>query len=233
MQLFLPVEKDSDGKLLINLSDVDPPTRRIIAGNVGQLAEIKFDDGRHITIDQRKKIFVLLGEIDQWTGNFTMDITERQMKQLFISEKGLDEEFSFSDCSLKLASEFIEFLIGACFEYDIPFAGKTLDAIREQYGWDMFCIKYHRCMICNQPADIAHVHAVGIGRDRNHISHIGNYVMALCRRHHQEQHRVGIKSFMKENQLKGVKVTPEIAKMLRLGNWQQEQGQNLRFINAE
>ncbi|MGV7807603.1 putative HNHc nuclease, partial [Mycobacterium kansasii] len=51
MQLFLPVEKDSDGKLLINLSDVDPPTRRIIAGNVGQLAEIKFDDGRHITID--------------------------------------------------------------------------------------------------------------------------------------------------------------------------------------
>lgn len=65
MQLFLPVEKDSDGKLLINLSDVDPPTRRIIAGNVGQLAEIKFDDGRHITIDQRKKIFALLGEIDQ------------------------------------------------------------------------------------------------------------------------------------------------------------------------
>lgn len=77
MQLFLPVEKDSDGKLLINLSDVDPPTRRIIAGNVGQLAEIKFDDGRHITIDQRKKIFALIGEIDQWTGNFTMDITER------------------------------------------------------------------------------------------------------------------------------------------------------------
>ena len=127
MQLFLPVEEDSNGKLLINLSDVDPPTRRIIAGNVGQLAEIKFDDGRHITIDQRKKIFALLGEIDQWTGNFTMDITERQMKQLFISEKGLDEEFSFSDCSLKLASEFIEFLIGACFEYDIPFISLFLN----------------------------------------------------------------------------------------------------------
>lgn len=82
-------------------------------------------------------------------------------------------------------------------------------------------------MICGAHADIAHVHAVGIGRNRRTISHLGNYVMALCRKHHQEQHSKGIVSFMQDNQLKGVKVTPEIAKMLKLGDWRQEQGEDV------
>ncbi|ATU69516.1 hypothetical protein CT113_03835 [Levilactobacillus brevis] len=227
MQLFLPVEKDPDGKLLINLSDVDPPTRRIIAGNVGQLAEIKFDDGRHISADQRKKVFALLHEIDRWSGNYVMDVTEHQMKYMFLRQRGLYEEFSLSNCSLEMASRFIEFLLGFCFAYNVPIATKVVDSIREQYGWDMYCLRYHCCMICGAHADIAHVHAVGIGRNRQTISHIGNYVMALCRKHHQEQHSKGIVTFMQDNQLKGVKVTSEVAKMLKLGNWRQEQGEDV------
>ncbi|KRL07885.1 hypothetical protein FD38_GL002448 [Levilactobacillus zymae DSM 19395] len=167
----------------------------------------------------------MISEVDRWCGNYIPELTKGQLKRMYALRKGLYENFSLSDCSIETASRFIEFLLEFCFENNIPFASQTVDAIREQYGWDIQCLKFHRCMICGRPADIAHVHAVGIGRNRNHISHVGNSVMALCRDHHQEQHRIGIKTFMQKNQLKGVRVTPEIAEMLQLGNWRMEQGE--------
>lgn len=227
MRLFGMIGQPSENQLVVNLSDLNLSARRLIKANIGQLIELRFDDGRQISADQRKKIFALLHEIDRWCGNYIMDLTERQMKYMFLSQQGMYEEFSLSDCSLEMASRFIEFLLGFCFAYEVPIASKVIDSIREQYGWDMYCLKYHCCMICGAHADIAHVHAVGIGRNRNYISNVGNYVMALCRKHHQEQHNVGIKTFMMDNQLKGIRVTPEIQKMLKIGNWQQDLGRKV------
>lgn len=225
MEIFGTIRKLFRHYLIVHLTDVDPPNRRFIEANVGQLVSVRFDDGRHITADQRKKIYVIFSEIDEWMGTFDSEVTKRQMKREFNLNRGVYEDFSLSNCSIALASQFLEFLIAFCFKWNVPFASKKVDAIRESYGWDLQCLKTHRCMICAQPADIAHVHAVGIGRNRNHISHVGNSVMALCRNHHQEQHRIGIDTFMKKYQLKGVRVTPEIAKMLRLGSWRAERGE--------
>lgn len=227
MQIFGNIRKLFSHYLIIDLNDVDPPDRRLIEENANQLVEVRFDDGRHITRDQRRKIYAMLGEIDRWCGNYIPDLTKSQMKRMYAVDKGLYEDFSLSDCSIAMASRFIEYLLAFCFANDVPFASKTVDVIREQYGWDLQCLKYHRCMICGRHADIAHVHAVGIGRNRNKISHIGNNVMALCREHHQEQHRIGIATFMQRNQLKGVRVTQEIAEMLRLGNWRSERGEEI------
>lgn len=227
MQIFGKIRKLFGHYLIIDLNDVDPPDRRLIEENDGQLVETYFDDGRHITGDQRRKIYAMLGEIDEWCGNYVPDLTKTQMKQEYAVDRGLYEAFSFSDCSITTASDFIEWLLAFCFANDVPFASRTVDVIREQYGWDMQCLKYHRCMICGRHADIAHVHAVGMGRNRNKISHVGNNVMALCREHHEEQHRVGIATFMQRNQLKGVRVTPAIAEMLRLGNWHAERGEDI------
>lgn len=227
MQTFGEFQLTPEDQLIVDLSDVDPPTRRIIKQNLGRLAEVRFDDGRHITTDQRNKIYALMGEIDRWCGNYIPELTKSQLKRMFAVREGLYEGFSLSDCSLELASRYLEYLLGFCFANEVPFASRTVDAIRESYGWDYYCLKYHRCMVCGNPADIAHVHAVGIGRNRQHISHIGNYVMALCRGHHQEQHRVGIYTFMRNNQLKGVKVTKDIAAMLKLGDWRAERGEDI------
>ena len=227
MQIFGNIRKLFSHYLIIDLNDVDPPDRRLIEENANQLVEVRFDDGRHITRDQRRKIYAMLGEIDRWCGNYIPDLTKSQMKRMYAVDKGLYEDFSLSDCSITMASRFIEYLLAFCFANDVPFASKTVDVIREQYGWDLQCLKYHRCMICGRHADIAHVHAVGIGRNRNKISHVGNNVMALCREHHQEQHRSGIATFMQQEQLKGVRVTQEIAEMLRLGNWRSERGEEI------
>ena len=57
------------------------------------------------------------------------------------------------------------------------------------------------------------------------ISHIGYQIMALCREHHNEQHNTGIWTFMRKYHIKGVRVTPELAEMLRLGDWHVYRGE--------
>lgn len=190
-------------------------------------ATLLVDDQRHISRDQQKKAYALLGEIDEWSGNYIPELTKAQMKHQFLLESDTYEPFSLKNCSMSLAREFIDFLIKFCLVWDVPFASKTLDLIQGSYGWELYCLETKHCCICGKHADVAHVHSVGIGRDRKHISHIGNSVMALCREHHQLQHVQGINNFMRLNHLKGVRVTPEIAKMLKLGNWHIEEGEEI------
>ncbi|VDG31460.1 hypothetical protein [Lactobacillus brevis] [Lactiplantibacillus mudanjiangensis] len=185
----------------------------------GSDAGLIYDDGRHISMVQRRKIFAMLHEIDEYFGNYLLGLTEYQMKQRFCSTTQTFDDFSLSNCSKSLATGFIEFLIQFCLVEGVNFSTKSLDEIRGQYGWERACLDERRCSICGDHADIAHVHAVGIGRNRNKINHIGYQVMALCRKHHTEQHTIGIWSFMDKYHIKGVRVTPEIAERLRLGNW--------------
>lgn len=215
MQAPAKVVKAKGNLITIQVSAHDHPDYLTLGSDVGLI----YDDGRHISAVQRKKIFAMLHDIDEQSGNYLMDLTEYQMKQMFCIAQDFDT-FSLSNCSMSLATAFIEFLIKFCLVEDIRFSSQSLDEIRGQYGWEITCLEQHSCCICSHHADIAHVHAVGIGRDRNKINHIGNQVMALCRIHHNEQHNMGIWSFMHKYHLKGVRVTPDIAEMLKLGDWQ-------------
>lgn len=215
--------------LTINLQGLSMRARRELIETMGSTVEVVLKEGRVITPAQRAKIYALISEIATEAGYHRRGTDEYErlkwtLKKMYMEKVHRKQMFSLSDCQMSMASEFLEFLIEFCFAWEIPFASRTVDAIREQPGWDYYCLKYRKCTICGNPADIAHIHAVGMGRDRQHISHVGNDVMALCRVHHQEQHQVGIHRFMDDHKIKGLRVTPEIAKMLKLGNWRQEQG---------
>lgn len=221
---------DKNDVAKVQISGLNSSQRYLFKNNQGKVVEMDLDDGRKATNDQKAKAHALIGEIDTWSGNYIYKATEAQLKYEFMSRNNMIEYFSMATCSVELARKWITFLLDFCFENQVPFTSATFDAIHEQYSWDMDCLKYRQCMICGKHADIAHVYAVGMGRNRNKINHIGNYVMALCRQHHNEQHNVGIETFMRRNQLKGVKVTKEIAKMLKLGNWHAEKGDPLLMV---
>lgn len=192
-------------------------------------ATLWIDDGRHISRDQQRKAYALLGEIDDWCGNYILALTKAQMKRHFLSSEHNNyvKPFSLGDCSMTQARDFIDFLISFCFANRVPFDSYVLDLIQGSYGWELYALENKQCCICRNLAEVAHVHAVGIGRDRQHISHVGNSVMALCHKHHMEQHRIGINNFMNKYHLKGVKVTQELAEMLKLGDWHIERGQDI------
>lgn len=169
--------------------------------------EIDLEDGRSITPDQRKKIFALLRDISDFTGD-PIDYTEDLMKGYTRSIFGLDA-YSLSSCSMTTASNMIYTILEFCFRNDIPFKTRTWDMIPNDFVRQWFCLRFRKCVICGKPADLAHFETVGIGRNRYKINELGYHWMALCRIHHVEQHTIGIDSFIQKYHIKPIKLTAE------------------------
>ncbi|MGV0167155.1 putative HNHc nuclease [Furfurilactobacillus sp. WILCCON 0119] len=196
----------------------DQKTIHRLAKLQGGLFEAQFRDERKITADQRAKIFAMIRDYCKsqygWPFKETLAAAEMDMK-LFFWEKTKREPFSFSDCSIDAASDFIEFLIEFFYEWKIPWARRTWDLLQGDPGRMYYGIKYRVCCICGNEAQWAHVHTVGMGRPRTKVDHRGNYVMPICVKHHNEQHNIGIWTFMDKYHIKGVKVDDEINAMLQ------------------
>lgn len=177
--------------------------------------ELKIADNRKISPEQRKKIFALINDLCSYTGDvpeYWESVFKYQVRETF----GVGE-FSLSDCSVTTGNYMILVILNFLFEEDIPFKTKTWDSLPSEFPKQMLCLKNKRCVLCGKHADIAHYHAVGAGRNRNKISHVGNYIMTLCREHHTEQHQVGLRSFLLKYHIKPIKVTEDIAKQFKLG----------------
>ena len=188
--------------------------------------ELLVDDGRHITPDQRKKIYALLGDYCLYTG-YSLNEAKLFFKSM-IADFFHTEMFSLSDCSETVASQMITTMLEFFFFEDIPFHTKIWDSLPDDFPRVMMCIKTKRCAIClkEHAADIHHVTAVGMGRNRNEINHVGMYIEPLCRVHHTIFHTIGAKNFMAKYHIKPIKVTPEIAKELHLGKQKSEELKN-------
>jgi len=180
------------------------------------VVEIEVSDSRQISIDQRRKIYALIGEISIWSGYMVDRETPGIMKWNYLTETGRSE-FSLSDCSMTQANEYLSWLLDFCFENDVPFKTKTWDMLPNDYAMQRRCLEHRKCCICGKHADVAHVETVGMGRNRNHINHSDYYFMALCRTHHMEQHRIGIDTFLQKYHIKPVKLDDKDRKKLKIG----------------
>ena len=165
-------------------------------------------ENEKITPDQRKHIYALLNDYVEYTG-VPLDATEAHFKYQFMIEHDMDELPSFKRnvMSLSMASEFISYLIDYCIQNDIPFRKQqfylTTDTSNMLYALAMKRI----CWICGkQHSELAHVEAVGAGRDRRKIDHTQHHFMMLCRDHHAEQHQIGIETFMQKYHIKPIKL---------------------------
>ena len=78
---------------------------------------VRFDDERTIKADQRKKVYAILADITEHTGNMPEQEKELQ-KYFYIARYGVPY-FSLSDCSTSTARDFISYLIDFCFEHNI------------------------------------------------------------------------------------------------------------------
>lgn len=176
--------------------------------------ETRLTDGRQISPEQRKYIYATLRDIGLFTG-FVGEEIKAVMKYEFIARTGA-EYFSLSDCTMSQAREFLTFLIEFCIENDIGTSESLLMRSPDISQYIYACIANRKCCLSGKPAEIHHVDAIGAGRDRNEIVHLGMRVLPLAREYHIEAHTIGRDSFCKKYHVFGIALDEYLCEKLGL-----------------
>lgn len=156
-------------------------------------AELRIDDGRIITADQRKKAYATIRDIADYTG-YLPEEQKEWLKYLHIAKTGC-EYFSLSDCSMDTAREFISTILEYALENGVPLSDFAIDRADDINRYLYFCIKHRKCCVCGRNGEIHHVDTIGMGNDRRHVDDRFYRKMCLCREHHTIAHQRGMRAF--------------------------------------
>lgn len=180
-------------------------------------ARIMLVDSRVITAEQRKKIYALLGEIAEFVGD-TVEVIKREMKLDFRLRnfERMVGEFSLGDCPVELASGFIDHLVAFVIEWGVPCKRPLYELCDDIKKYVYTCLKYKKCAVCGQKADLHHVDQVGMGYDRKEIVHEGMLALPLCRKHHTETHTIGKLAFEEKYHLEPIALNKELCGVYKL-----------------
>lgn len=178
---------------------------------------VDIPDPRLVTRDQQKKAHVLIGYIAEWYGGTPLETEKAILKEIFKGQnEAIPEEFSLGSCSVEEARLFISWLIDFCLLYDIDTGVPMYELADDipRYVWA--CLLNKRCAVCGKHSELHHYDAVGAGRRRKEICHIGMRALPLCREHHEEVHRIGRETFCKKYFLEPVRIDERIAQAYKL-----------------
>lgn len=167
-----------------------------------QKAEIRFDDGRHISVEQRKKAYAIIKDISDYTG-YLPEEQKEWLKYLHICRTG-DDYFSLSNCSMDTAREFINTILEYAIEQGIPLSDNAIERTDDIGRYLYFCIKTRKCAICGKPGEIHHEDTIGMGNDRRKADDSSYRKICLCRYHHSIAHQKGVEDFQKMYKVYGI-----------------------------
>lgn len=178
------------------------------------VCELRLDDGRSISAEQRRKIFAIINEISLWSGH-DPEYLRQHLTWEFCGRVGVDY-FSLSSVDMTTAKEFINFLIEFCFIHSVPTKDTLLNRTEDTDRYLYTCLYYRKCLICNGRAELHHVDRVGMGFDREQICHIGLRAEALCRIHHTEAHTLGQSDFDDKYHIYGIQLDKKLCEIYNL-----------------
>lgn len=202
----------SDGKYML-IKPADDVWRDIERQKIDTI-ELRLNDGRTISVDQRRKIFALIRDISLWSGHEPEEL--RALMTWNYRLKANVEDFSLSDVDMTTAKEFITYLINFCFAYDVPTKDTLLNQTDDIGKYLYMCLEYRKCAVCNKYAEVHHVDRVGMGRNRENIVHVGLRAVALCHEHHTEVHATSESEFFAYHHIYGIKLDEYLCKRLSL-----------------
>ena len=210
--------KQSNGRYSVVVENVDLTDDALLLLDNGYPLDVNIEiqDGKKITVKQRKKVFALLNDIYLFTGQPQEDL--RQQFQFYLEMVKGYEQISLTNTTRHIASELIDIIMAWVFQNDIPLNYKTSDLMKNDQTFLYLATIHRKCVICGKSnAELAHYHAVGRGRNRRKIDHTDNKVLALCHKHHKIQHDMGMDSFNAKYHLTDswVQVNARLNKMLK------------------
>lgn len=218
MARIINYKQDIDGMITVLISGVTLENKDFLLLDNGLEVECEviISDPYKITDKQRRKVFAMVRDIFNHYGQ-PMDYLRYMFQKQLEFIKGY-KPISLSNCSRRQAGELIELILDFIFTNNVPMNKATSDLMSNDKYFLYKSTINRTCVICGSPnSDLAHYQAVGRGRNRNKINHYGNKVLALCRKHHNQQHDMGMSSFNKLHHLENawVDVNDKLNSMLR------------------
>lgn len=204
MHVLVEIDKyreDQDGTELI----ISIPGKHIgdqISKKCIKNAEMRFDDGRHISVEQRKKVYATIKDIADYTG-YLPEEQKEWLKYLHISNTGCDY-FSLSDCTMDTAREFINTILEYALESGVPLSEEAINRTDDIGRYLFFCIKNKKCAVCGNPGEIHHEDTIGMGINRNKVDDSNHKKICLCRNHHTMAHQLGVIRFTEMYKVYGI-----------------------------
>ena len=193
-------------------------TTRPPVDNLSNEVLVYWQDSRGRTLEQIRKAWALMGEIAEYQGQGKDDVYREQstafsLKHLEILQ---GELFHLSTATVSTARAFINLLIEIILEYGIPTKEPLYGLCDDIERYVYACLMNKKCAVCGKKTELHHVDAVGMGRNRREIDHIGMRCLPLCREHHDEAHRIGGTAFQEKYHLLPIKIDQKIAKKYNL-----------------
>ncbi|MDK9870645.1 MAG: putative HNHc nuclease [Staphylococcus equorum] len=196
MQQITRYQLDNDGTYSVVATGVELETSHTELIDNGYVvnADVTVPDNKLLTNDQRKKIFALCRDIELYWGEPVEALRQRFQTELEIMN-GYDR-ISLRDCTKRVASELIELIVAFMFHHQVPMRVETSELLQGEKAMLYWATVNRNCVICGSPgSDLAHYETVGRGMNRKTMNHYDKHVLALCRKHHNQQHDIGVKSF--------------------------------------
>lgn len=188
--------------------------------------DITMIDSRPLSARQRRSCYAMIREIAAWMGEMNATDAQEATEKAFHSalkrsrseatkewaklrfwcdelQETADGLFSLSDAPMSVVAAFQSWLARFIVRNDIPTQRPMLEYVDDVQDYVYACLVNKKCPICGKKADLHHVTAIGMGRDRDEIIHEGMEVMPLCREHHTEIHTIGKADFFKKWHLQG------------------------------
>lgn len=164
--------------------------------------ELRLDDGRHISAEQRKKAYATIRDISDFTG-YLPESQKEWLKYLYIERTG-GSYISLSDCTMDEAREFINTILEYAIEEGIPLSDPGVARAEDIGKYLYFCLKHKKCAVCGRPGEVHHVDAIGMGRNRKTVDDRNHRKLCLCRMHHTIVHQRGMLEFEKMYHVYGI-----------------------------
>lgn len=181
--------------------------------------EVRLDDGRTITAEQRRKIYATMRDIAEWSGDMP-DAIKAYFKWSFCGDSE-HEDFSLSDVDRETASEFLTYLIDFCIQNGVPCSDPLWDRCEDINRYMYACVMTRTCCITGKKnAQIHHYDRVGM-RSRDNICHVGMRVVPLSADLHTMVHYSGGEDeFYKQHHIEPIALTEKMCEFLKLGKIQ-------------
>lgn len=196
--------------------ELTPEMKREYRIGKNLFVNVELFDPESITQAQRNHIYALIGDMENYTG-YPAEAWESHIKINFMHKEFMQDFPSLRNNQMtkKEASRLIEYIVIYCIQNGIPFRNNREYLPKDTMSYIFYATMNRNCVICGKPnADIHHIDAVGMGRNRKKIDHTNKRVIALCWTHHNEAHNIGVKEFFKKYIIQPVKLNEKQLKEL-------------------